>query len=60
MKNTITQMKNDFSEISTTEKRISELQNILIETSKTKKKKKDWEKKTPKNIRIEYTKTGNN
>lgn len=50
----------DFSEISTTEKRISELQNILIETSKTKKKKKDWEKKTPKNIRIEYTKTGNN
>lgn len=45
MKNTITQMKNDFSEISTTEKRISELQNILIETSKTKKKKKDWEKK---------------
>ena len=58
MKNTITQMKNDFSEISTTEKRISGLQNILIETSKTKKKKKIGKKK--KNIRIEYTKTGNN
>lgn len=49
MKNTITQMKNDFSEISTTEKRISELQNILIETSKTKKKKKIGKKKKHQN-----------
>ena len=39
MKNTITQMKNDFNGISTTDKRISELQNILIETFKTKKQK---------------------
>ena len=52
MKNTITQMKNDFSEISTTEKRISELQNILIETSKTKKKKKIGKKKKKHQNRI--------
>ena len=56
MKNTVTQMKNAFNGFSTAKERVSELQDMLIETSKTKKQREERLKKN----RTEYLRTVDN